>query len=95
VSSRDSIWIEPGSLTRDEAIDLHERNARAIDVEIRRVAASRAGRSPRHQEQCDVALRNLRTEAHDERELAELARVFDYPYPLREDPAPQRTRRSR
>lgn len=66
-------------MTRDEVIALHQRNIEAFEREITRVLACRASADR------DRALRNLRAQAADERELIALAKCFEYPYPLKED----------
>jgi hypothetical protein len=73
------LTIPTWELTRDEAIDLHRDNIKAIDGEITRVDA---GPDDEHTAR---ALASLRRSRADEAELIELARCEQYPYQLKDD----------
>lgn len=83
----DSGWIEPGSLNREQAAQLHADNAAACDRFAARIDAGRAqDPSPAYGAQCDRAIATLAAEAADERELVAMLDAGDYPYPLAEEP---------
>jgi hypothetical protein len=82
-ATRTAAWVHsPADLTRAEAISLHEDNVAAIGARLAHLAESAAPGAAR-------ALAELRQAQADEAEVADLARVHEYPYQLAADPEPE------